>query len=394
MIPQNHLVERTKTQMGGAVLPGGRLQIPWWNIELGDDVTAAVVAALRDRRVSQGQLTEELEARLAELLGVPFAVCTTSGTTALLIALLAAGIGPGDEVIVPDRTYVATANAARLLGATIRLADVEADRPLLAVEELAKLINARTRAIIPVHLNGRAAAVKRIGEIAEKNGIAVIEDACQAFCSQTAGGELLGTCSRFGCFSLGMAKLLSTGQGGFVTCHSRKDADSLRRIKNQGVFDPHREQRFDTVAGNFKLTDVQAAMGLAQLSLLPARQARMRVLYEAYVVGLRSCACLREVGVRCAAGELPLRAEFLCSDRDQFIREMQQRGIQVVPQTPSLHHSAHLDARGSFPRAAVYDGHLLILPSGPDQPAENVSAAICAASEVGSALPPWPGREP
>lgn len=154
---------------------------------------------------------------------------------------MAIGLTPGDEIIVPDRTFIATINAAMMLGARIRLVDVRSDRPLLDPADIEAQLSERTKTIVPVHLNGRAADMEAIQAIADKHGLAVIEDAAQALMSKRRDRHL-GTFARFGCFSLGMAKFLTTGQGGFVTCHTREDYHLLQKLKNQGVFDVTRNR--------------------------------------------------------------------------------------------------------------------------------------------------------
>ncbi len=362
--------------------------IPLWNIEVGEPEIENISQAIRNRKVSQGSITEEFQKELAGMLGAPHVVCTTSGTAALMLAYMAIGLRPGDEIIVPDRTFIATVNAAMMLGASVRLVDVRPDRPLLDPAGIEAQITARTKAIVPVHLNGRGADMEAIQDIADRHGLAVVEDAAQALMSRREDRHL-GTFARFGCFSLGMAKLLTTGQGGFVTCRTTDDYNLLQKLRNQGVFDVTRSRDYGMLAGNFKFTDIQAAIGLAQIKRVPGRMERQRQIYHAYKQRLESVGCLRCVEVYTDRGELPLRAEFLCTERDKFIAIMAEQGVPVLSQPPSLHESPHLSIQGEFKNSDEYSGHLITLPCGPDQALENVEQVIDIVKRVDESVKPW-----
>ncbi len=235
--------------------------VSWWRTAIGEDERATILDSLARERISMGAVTAELEAELCRRLEVPYAVATTSGSVALMMALLALDIGPGDEVIVPTRTFIATAHAASLLGARVVLVDCGAESPNLDVERLAAHITDRTKAIIPVHLNGRAVDA-RVFEIARQRGLAVVEDAAQALYSRTPQGYL-GTLGDIGCFSFGMVKLTSTGQGGALVTRDEALYRRLVAIRNHGVRDVVSHDYLG-VGGNFKFTDILASIGLWQ----------------------------------------------------------------------------------------------------------------------------------
>ncbi|CAM2007630.1 DegT/DnrJ/EryC1/StrS family aminotransferase [Acanthopleuribacter pedis] len=363
--------------------------IHWWNIDLGETAVDAVTHAIRNRKISQGTVSQAFEEAMAAQLGVPHVVVTTSGTNALMLAFLACGVGPGDEVILPDRTYIATAHAAMLLGAKVRLVDVRADRPLMDPANLKQVLTPKTKVVVPVHLNGRAVDMDAVNAFAAEHGLMVVEDAAQALMSRDGAGRFLGTQSRFGCFSLGMAKLLTTGQGGLVVVHERADYERLQKMKNQGVYNPSVDKAYEMLAGNFKFTDIQAAIGLSQMERLEKRMVNQRRIYETYRDGLAGVACLEQVAVNVDQGELPLRAEFLCRDREGFLARLLEHEIQAIPQIPSLHLSPHLHAVGDFPNSMVYSDHLLTLPCGPDQPIERVEKVVAKLQTICTDLPSW-----
>ncbi|MBF0308881.1 MAG: DegT/DnrJ/EryC1/StrS family aminotransferase [Magnetococcales bacterium] len=350
--------------------------IPSWRIEVGQEAAEAVARAMAREHISMGVETERFEKELANLLDVPHAVCFPSGTAGLLVSLLAVGVGPGDEVIVPVRTWIATANAAALLGARVVLVDCTPERPVIDPEQVDKVLTPRTKAILPVHLNGRAADLEALRELAAPRKIALIEDACQAFLSRHPDGEYLGRAGRFGCFSLGIAKLLTTGQGGFVVCHTSEDHDRLRRIRNQGFLGTSQVDPETLLGGNFKFTDLQSAMGLAQLPKLKRRIEHQRRLFNAYREGLAGLDWIRLAPVDLEGGEVPLRAECLCPRRGAFTQAMERAGIQVKPLGRNVDQYPHFAGQGPFPRAASLDQQLVMLPSGPEQPLENVQETI------------------
>lgn len=346
-----------------------------WKIDVGAAAPQSVATAIVNQHISQGPLTEELEQRLSELLGVPHAVCTTSGTNALLLSYLALGIGPDTEVILPDRTWVATANAALLLGAKVVLADVKANTPLIDPAEIDRLVTPATRAIVPVHLNGRQAFIDEVMKVADRHGIPVVEDACQALMARHNERQL-GTFGRFGCFSMGMAKLLPTGQGGFVVCRDAEDAARLRQIRNQGLTGASLVERHGRLGGNFKFTDVQAALALSQMDGLSARVERQKAILAAYRAGLGNLAAFRCLDVAVDAGEVPLRPEFLCSERDRFVAEMTAEGIEVMPNSPNLSQYGHIGSARSLPQAEIFTNHMVTLPGGPDQDMNDIRRTI------------------
>jgi len=349
--------------------------IKGWRIDVGKRAAEAAANAISSQQISQGPLTEELERRLAEILGVRYVVCTTSGTNALLMAYLALGIKPGTEIIIPDRTWVATANAAVLLGATVALADVRIDTPLIDPDQIEALITPATKVVVPVHLNGRQAFIDEVLSIAERRGIAVVEDACQALLSRH-NGRPLGTFGRMGCFSMGMAKLLPTGQGGFVVCHRSDDYELLRQIRNQGLSGISLAERHGRLGGNFKFTDLQAAVALSQLDGLEARIERQKKIFTTYRNGLWGVPAFRCIDVDLDAGEVPLRPEFLCSERDRFIVDMQQENIEVMANSPNLSEYGHIHQRCPLSNAKLFTHRMVTLPGGPDQPLENIQRVI------------------
>lgn len=354
--------------------------IPWWKIVFGEGAARAAFDAVRSGRMILGPLTAELESRVAALLGVKHAVGTCSGTAALSIALLEAGAGPGVDVIVPDQTWVATANAAMLTGARVILADTEKGRRLLDPDAFEAAITPQTRIVIPVHLNGKAADMPRIRAIAKRRGITVIEDAAQAFMSASPEGGYLGTHSAIGCFSMAMGKVVCAGQGGFAVTDDDERARRLRLARLHGTQDVYSGQ-WELKGGNFRLWDLPASIALQQLSRLDERMEGIRAVYRFYQRALAGNSRLRLVEFDMERGEFPLYAECLCDDRADFMDFMARAGIQTRANYQPLHTVAHFqdgNAGRNFPHSDDYGSRCVILPCGPDRTAEELEAVASA----------------
>jgi dTDP-4-amino-4,6-dideoxygalactose transaminase len=230
---------------------------------LGDAEAEAVLAVLRSGQLAQGRVVAEFEERFAEICGVPHAIATTSGTTALHVALLAHGIGPGDEVITTAFSFVASANVALYVGARPVFADIDPETLNIDPDDVEARITPRTRAVIPVHLYGNPAAVDRLRDICARHNLILIEDACQAH-GATFAGQAVGTFGT-GCFSFYPTKNVTSGEGGMITTNDRDLAERARLLRAHGS--PRRY--YHTILGyNFRLSDLHAAIGLAQLDHL------------------------------------------------------------------------------------------------------------------------------
>lgn len=347
--------------------------INWWNIELGEEEQEAIARAMATRHIAQGEITEEFEEKVARYLKVPYAVAVPNGTQALSLAYMASGLGVGDEIITSNRTFVATAHAALLLGAKIRVVDVK-DNQTLDEKLLENIITKQTKLIVPVHMNGIASNMDSIMKIAKMHNLQIVEDACQAFGSKDKSGKFLGTFGRFGCFSLGLAKLLTTGQGGVVVAHTREDCELLKRIRNQGVFDVRKERDYCLKAYNFKFNDMQAAIGIEQLKKMEVKIANSIALYEAYRKEL--CERVEFLESDIANGEIPMRCIIMVKNNSALKEYLQAKGIGTSYESPSLNHCAHLGICGEYPKSERFHNEMLILPSGPNQDLKNV-AIVC-----------------
>lgn len=227
--------------------------------------------------LAQGPEVAQFESEFAATIGAPHAVAVNSGTSALHLGLLAAGIGPGDEVIVPSFTFAATANAVALTGADVVFADIRAEDYCLDPAAAESAITARTAAIMPVHLYGHAADMGAFTDIAERHGLLLVEDAAQAHLASW-GDRQVGTFG-IGMFSFYPTKNMMSGEGGMITTSDADVARRARLFRNQGM---ERRYENEVVGFNCRMTDLHAAIGRAQLARLQGWTDRRREIAALY----------------------------------------------------------------------------------------------------------------
>jgi perosamine synthetase len=251
----------------------------------------AVIAVLKTGWVSQGPRVAEFERRFAEYVGAREAIAVSSCTTALHLALVAAGVGPGDEVLCPSLSFVATANAIVYAGAMPIFVDINPITFNIDPEQIERSITARTKAILVVHQIGLPCALREISEIASRHGLLVLEDAACAIGAEYDGKRIGSPYSFMACFSFHPRKILTTGEGGMITTADPEAAARVRRLRQHAmnVSDLARHgstevmfETYDELGYNYRMTDLQAAIGIVQLERLPGMLARRRTLAMRY----------------------------------------------------------------------------------------------------------------
>lgn len=348
--------------------------IPWWRTDIGEDEVESIKHSISSRHINQGAVTEELERQLARFLGVEHVVLTLNGSIALLMGLLACGITSEDEVIVPNRTFIASAQAAQVLGADIKIVDVQADRPLAEVQKIEQALTPKTKAIIIVHRNGMAADISAVNNIAKKHNIRVIEDCAQALGSKNESGYL-GTQSDIGVFSLGITKLITSAEGGFVVAKDKQTYQRLVQIRNHGA-ESRYSNNFDCFGFNFKFNDVLASIGMSQIKKINDKKSKLLEVYNFYQQELESIDFVKLISVRTDKGELPLWIEVLCENREKLINYFEENNIQAKAFHPNISDSKYINDKGDYPFSDKYAQNGLILPCGPDQPRHDLEKVI------------------
>jgi perosamine synthetase len=246
-------------------MPGEQREfIPPAKPHIGEAEIEAAVAVLRSGMVVQGPEVAAFEDEFTKVSDTAHCVAVNSGTSALQLTLLGLGIGPGDEVIVPSFSFAASANAVRLVGAEPVFADIEPDSFCVDPDSVAALIGPKTAAVMPVHLYGHPADMRRLTPLAERHSLAVIEDACQAHGAELDGRKV-GSFGAAGTFSFYPTKNMHALEGGMISTDDPQLARTLRLLRNQGM-----EQRYanEIVGANMRMTDVAAAIGRVQLGRL------------------------------------------------------------------------------------------------------------------------------
>jgi perosamine synthetase len=369
--------------------------IPIARPDIGPEEIAAVTEVLSSGMIAQGKRVKELEDAWAEFVGVRHAIAMGNGTLALMAIFTGIGLEPGDEVITVSHTFAATANAILSTGATPVFVDIEPDTYLIDAKKIERAITPRTRAICPVHLFGLVADMDMIRAIADRHGLIVVEDACQAH-GATFRGRMAGSFGH-GAFSLYATKNMTTAEGGLVTTNDDALADWLRLYRNQGM---RSRYQFEMLGYNFRMTDLAAAMGLAQFAKLPRNTARRQTIAARYDE---------------AFGELPIGLPIspdgrshvfhqytldVGGARDAIVTDLREAGVGADIYYPiPVHRQSYIMERGLHADLPVTDAaaaHTLALPMFPgltDGEQDKVIAAVrdAVGRHLGTAAAPAGG---
>ena len=362
-------------------------QIPAASPIIGDEEREAVDRVLRSGMIAQGPEVAAFEREFADqLVGGRTNVAVNSGTAGLHLGLLAAGIGPGDEVLVPSFTFAATGNSVALTGATPVFVDIDADTFCMDADAAEAAITERTAGIMPVHLYGHPADMTRLGEVAARRGVQLFEDAAQAHGAQWQGAPV-GSFGTFAMFSLYPTKNMTSGEGGMVSCKDEHIARNVKLYRNQGM-----EKRYENevIGFNARMTDVHAAIGRAQLAKLPGWTKQRQD--NAAFLG----ANLRGVVVPAVAPEAThvwhqYTIRVVGQDRDAFAAELGNRGVgsgvyYPIPnhRLPSLTHFApdlHLEQTEIAAQQAL---SLPVHPALSQQDLETIVETVNAVAAAGA----------
>ena len=359
--------------------------IPIARPTMGSEERDLVWSALESGSLAQGPRVRELEERFAAFVGTRHAVATSSGTTALHLAVLGHGIGPGDEVITVSFTFIASANSILYTGARPVFVDVDAATFNIDPELVEAAITPRTKAIVPVSLYGQPADMPAIVELAERHGLSVIEDACQSH-GAAIDGRRSGSWGA-GCFSFYPTKNMTAGEGGMITTDDDELAERTRLLREHGM---KVRYHHEVVGYNFRMTDVHASIGLAQLPKLEAANARRQGIaarYDAELVGV--------VPPTVATGCSHVYHQYTIrvAQRDAFVERLKERGVGSGIYYPiPVHRQGAYAALGygeqSLPVTERLSEEVLSIPVHPALSDTDVDAVIAAVSETAAELGP------
>lgn len=366
--------------------------IPLVEPVIGEEEIKAVVEVLRSKWLCQGQKVVEFEQRLAELLDVKHVVCVSSCTAALHLSLIWIRLQhkayPLNEVIVPDFTFPATANAVRHAGMQPVFVDVDPFTFTIDPEKVNEAVTERTRAIIPVHLFGQPADMLHIMEIAEDKGLHIIEDCAGALFSEYEN-EYVGRFGLTGCFSFTPRKLITTGEGGAITTHNAELAEWLRLMRSHGRKDVAsiHDLCFPEIGLNYRMTDIQATLGIEQLKHAHEFIAKRNMLAAFYRKNYLSSIFPPEVAPYTTCHtyttytvNLPVHVQ-----KRYVIDELQKRGIQAHYSSVALHLEPSLKEYArhkEFPMAEMLSEQTIALPLHPSMAEEDVIYVCNSLKEI------------
>jgi perosamine synthetase len=365
-------------------------QITFFNTHVTPRAIELATAALQSGMLSEGARVKEFEAALASQLGMINPIALNSGTTALHLALVLAGVGPGDEVILPAQTFVATGLVILMQGAIPVFADIDPDTGNIAPASIAAAITPRTRAIMPVHWAGYPCEMDEINAVAAKHNIAVVEDAAHAL-GATYRGKPIGAISRFTAFSFQAIKHLTTGDGGALCCTNAADERAARtrrwfgidRATAQPSILGERSYDIDAVGYKYHLNDLAAAVGLGNLDGFPARLARRRQIANTYrdaLATIPGITLLKSESDRQSAHWL---FTFKVERREDFIRKLASHGIPAsVVHLRIDHNTVFGGIRDNLPGQAAFNASQISIPMH-DALTDNDVVGIIAAIRSG-----------
>lgn len=329
-----------------------------------------------------GDYINKFEKSFAEYVGTKHALATSSCTGALHLILAGLGIQPGDEVIVPEITWIATASAACYMGAKPVFVDVEPDTWCMDPVALEKAITPRTKAIMPVHIYGHPANMPEIMRIAEKHGIDIVEDAAPSL-GANIQGKRTGSFGRAAAFSFQGAKIMVTGEGGMLVTNDTPLYEKIKGLWDHGR-DPHKTFWNSSIGFKYKMSNIQAALGLAQLERIEELVEKKREIYRWYAAGLKDCPHIQLNAERPGCRNIMWMTSIILSDkaplsRDELMKKLKEANIDSRPffypmSVFPMFETAHSPVAERLSRGGIN------LPSGHNLTREQVdyvSAALC-----------------
>lgn len=299
--------------------------------QIGEEELVEIKKVLDSKHLVQGNKVNEFENLIKEYLNVRHAVAVSSGTAALHLSLLALGIERGDEVIVPDFTFPATANVVELVGAITKFVDIKLDSFCIDVEKIEENITPRTKAIIPVHEFGQSADMNKIVYLSQKYNIKIVEDAACALGAEYKGTKV-GTIGDIGCFSFHPRKSITTGEGGVIVTNNDQLAEKIKILRNHGIYYSNGKIKFVAAGFNYRITDIQGAIGVVQMKKIDTINAERRKIVLKYNELLKNISgvilpCEKQYGQHIWQTYHILLDEHI--NRDEVIYKLKNRGVET-----------------------------------------------------------------
>eukprot|EP01006_Ploeotia_vitrea_P000564 TRINITY_DN103273_c0_g1_i1.p1 TRINITY_DN103273_c0_g1~~TRINITY_DN103273_c0_g1_i1.p1 ORF type:complete len:372 (+),score=221.80 TRINITY_DN103273_c0_g1_i1:120-1235(+) len=305
---------------------------PWFDHKEADAVYKYMKT---DAFFTEFKYTRAFEQQVAKYCGAKHCFMVNNGTVSLSIALMALGVGPGDEVLIPNVTMIATPNSATMIGAKVKFVDIDEKTLCMDIDKMLAAISPRTKAVVHVSLHGRTNDIERFVAAAHARGVPVLEDSAQSLGSRYKGRQI-GTFGDIGSFSFSAPKIISTGQGGCLITDDDDLAHKIGRIKDfgraRGGLDWH-----EMIGGNYKFTDIQAIIGIEQMKKLPWRVNRMRQLNRLYRQLLAQVPQVRQIETEPFDGFVPWFFDIYVDEPDKLAAFLKKKGIGSRRIYPACH---------------------------------------------------------
>lgn len=354
--------------------------IPQMRPLFGEEEKAEILSYLdEDGFMTEFKRTETFEKMIAEFTGAKHAVVVNNGTISLTLAAIAVGVQAGDDVIVPNFTMIATPNSIKMIGANPIFVDVEVSTLVLDVDAVRKAITPKTKAIMLVSANGRSpkCGIEAFEALSKETGIPLIEDAAQSLGSYFSDGRHVGLAGSVGSFSFSAPKLISTGQGGALITNDDDIAFKLRRLKDFGRSGGGNDIH-DSIGYNFKFTELQACLGIAQMQKLPERIVRKKEIWQRYANNLKGVN-----GIELFAHDLSITTPWFIDakveNREALIAYLKSKNVGTRVMYPPINQQKAYSIQGSFPVSEEIGVKGLWLPSMiqlTDQQIDDICAEI------------------
>jgi len=365
------------------------IKIPVAEPLLGKEELENVIKAVNSGWISsKGEFIEKFEKEFAKYCGVKYGVSTSNGTTALHLALTALGIKEGDEVIIPDLTFIATVNAVTYCGARPVFVDSRPEYWCIDPEKIEEKITPRTRAIIPVHLYGHPCDMDAIMDIAKKYDLFVIEDAAEAHGAEYKGKKV-GSFGDISCFSFYGNKIITTGEGGMCLTNNEELADKMRILRDHGM-NPKKRYWYDVIGFNYRMTNIQAAIGLVQLQKIDKFIEKKRQIARWYEEGLKELAEKEMITLhpqmkwaKCVYWmySILIKDKFGMK-RDELMKKLEENGIETRPLFYPVHTMPPYKSDERFEIAEKIARKGINLPSGLAIKEQDILKVIKAINRV------------
>lgn len=348
--------------------------VQWWSSTIFLSSLNLIKKSIINKHIGQSKFSKDLEDAIKQKLKVKYCITCSNGSSALLMALMALNIKRGDNVIIPNRSWIATAHAVLLTGAKLVIVDVNKNNESININKVLKKINKKTKAVIAVHMNGKGNDIHSLRDVLKRKKIKLIEDAAQSLFSKKKK-DYLGTIGDIGCFSLSIPKIVTSAQGGFCTTNSKKLFTNLNKIKNQGMSSKSLfYSKWGTQGFNFKFNDIAAAIAIPQILNYKKLKKKIYGISKIYKKTIKNIH-LKYEDNDISNGEVSIYNKVFTNKPKKLMRYLKKRNIEARPSYANIDKASYLKTNTAFENSSVYE-KMVILPSGPGQSFKNIKRVV------------------